>query len=161
MIQRTAMAATCFLVLTATARADVDLDITGHLLPPFCTVHDGSHGTIKVDFGDEININRIDGTRYRKTVPYQIDCEDDGQVWQLKLKLLGVTGWNNQTLQSDKANLGLQFELGGNLIELGRDIPIASRTSPPMLIVVPVKDPRAEPDEGYFSATANLQAEYY
>ncbi|WP_336777669.1 fimbrial protein [Pantoea sp. USHLN256] len=158
---RTAVAVAFSLMLTAVAHADVDLDISGNLLPPFCTVHDGSHGTISVDFGDEININRLDGTRYRKTVPYQIDCEDDGQPWQLKLKLVGVTAWNNQTLQSDKANLGLRFELAGSTVELGREIPIASRASLPVLTVVPVKDARNDPSEGLFNATANLQAEYY
>lgn len=161
MMLRTAMATVCFLMLTTTAQADVDLDITGQLLPPFCTVHDGSHGTISVDFGDEININRLDGIRYRKAVPYQIDCESDGQTWQMKLKLVGMTAWDNQTLQSDKAGLALRFELDGNPVEIGRDIAIGIRITPPILTVAPVRDPSAAPDEGAFSATANLQAEYY
>lgn len=161
MIFRTVMAAAISLMMTGMAQADVDLDITGQLLPPFCTVHDGSNGTISVDFGDEININRLDGNHYRKTIAYTIDCEDDGQIWQLRLRLEGIAGWNNQTLLSDKNNLGLRFQLAGNTVELGRNIPISSRTGPPVLTVAPVKNPDVPPDEGVFTASANLLAEYY
>ncbi|WP_449556082.1 fimbrial protein [Huaxiibacter chinensis] len=160
MIFRAAMVVAFPLLLT-TARADVNIDVTGFLLPPFCTVHDGSHGTIVVDFGDDININRIDGSRYRKTIAYQIDCESDGQLWQMKLKLVGPSAWDNQTLRSDKSSLGLRFQLGGQPVELGRDIPISSATVKPMLTVVPVLESQGSPTEGAFRATASLQAEYY
>lgn len=158
---RTVTALVCSLMLLNNALADVDLDITGQLLPPFCTVHDGSNNTITVDFGDDININRIDGTQYRKSVPYVIECEDDGQVWQLRLKLEGRAAWNINTLQSDKTHLGLQFELGGTTVELGRNIAISNPASPPVLTVVPVKNASGDPDEGAFTASANLLAEYY
>jgi type 1 fimbria pilin len=161
MMSRTAMAVTFSLLVTATAQADADITVSGNLLPPVCTVHNGSGDSISVDFSDEINISRIDGARYQKTVTYQIDCEDDGYAWPLRLRLTGTEAWNNQTLQSDRAHLGLRFELGGNPVVLGAGIPISSRTSPPTLTVVPVKDPVDDPLEGAFEATANLLAEYY
>ncbi len=39
--------------------------------PPPCTIDAGN--TIEVDFGD-VGVKRVDGVKYRKAVPYTINC---------------------------------------------------------------------------------------
>ncbi|VEI64161.1 putative minor fimbrial subunit StfF [Serratia fonticola] len=41
-----------------------------------CTINNGA--PIEVDFGDNLVIRNLDGVRYSKPIPYQIDCSAAG-----------------------------------------------------------------------------------
>lgn len=155
------LAASCLLI-GSSAKAMTEISVKGNLLPPVCRVHDGNNGAIHVDFGDEINVNRLDGHNYRQRVQYQISCGEDGQTWPLRLRFSGVTqSWDPQALETTLANLGVRLILEGNNVDFGVDIPIANSTNLPQLFAVPVINITDIPNEGLFSATANVQAEYY
>ncbi|WP_413507106.1 fimbrial protein [Serratia proteamaculans] len=150
------------LISIAASQASVDIAVEGTLLPPVCRVDDGGNGMINVDFGDDINLNRLDGDRYRTNVSYSVTCGDDGQRWPLRLKFTSAAiGWDAKTLATDRQHLGIRLALGGTDVEFGKDIPVADPARLPLLTAVPVKDPAGIPEEGRFSATASLLAEYY
>ena len=149
-------------LLSAAAQASEVVNVQGTLLPPLCRVENVGGGDIRVDFGDDININRLNGSNYRKSVPYTVNCDSDGQQWPLRLRFVGATNaWDNQALAASDPNLGIRLALSGTGVEFGMDIPVADSNNLPVMTAVPVRSGAADPAEGQFSATANLLAEYY
>ncbi|NJQ21814.1 fimbrial protein [Pantoea sp. LS15] len=148
--------------LTGCASAATVVSVEGNLLPPACAVHNGGGGDIDVDFGDDININRLNGTNYRQVVGYGVTCGDDGQKWPLRLRFVGTGAvWDAQALLTSEKNLGIRMTLNGAPVNFGSYIPVTDSTNLPVLVAVPVANPADSPDEGVFTAAANLQAEYY
>ncbi|HEY3983525.1 fimbrial protein [Cedecea sp.] len=138
------------------------VNVQGILLPPVCRVENVGGGDIHVDFGDDININRLNGSNYRKSVPYTVNCDKDGQQWPLRLRFEGSTNiWDSQALATSDPNLGIRLALSGVGVEFGIDIPVADSNNLPVMTAVPVRNAAVEPAEGQFTATANLLAEYY
>lgn len=119
-------------------------------------------GDIQVDFGDDININRLNGSNYRQTVDYKVICDTDGQPWPLRLRFEGSSNaWDAQSLATSDVNLGIRLALNSNPVSFGVNYPVQSSANPPTLTAVPVSNNSADPAEGRFSATARLLAEYY
>jgi type 1 fimbria pilin len=144
----------------ATAHATT-IDVQGTLWPPACVVDNGAGGDIRVNFGDDININRLNGNNYRQVVSYNIHCGTDGQTWPLRLRFEGTANlWDTQALETSDPNLGIRFSLSGSDVSFGTHYPIPM-ISRPVLTAVPVRNSAAAPAEGVFTATANLLAEYY
>lgn len=123
-----------------------------------CTINNGD--PIEVDFGDNLVIRNLDGVRYRKPVPYQIDCSAAGVV---RLSIKGEpSSFDNTALQTNLTGLGIRILLGGG-------VPFSWQythfenvdvQSPPGLSAVPVADPAQPPSPGAFTARATLLAEY-
>jgi type 1 fimbria pilin len=145
----------------AQASASV-VNVQGQLLPPACRVHDGANGTIDIDFGDDININRLNGNSYRQVVNYQVSCGSDSQQWPLRLRFEGIaSSWDGQALATSDANLGIRLALSGMVVDFNVNIPVSDAANLPVLTAVPVRNSAVSPREGQFTATANLLAEYY
>lgn len=123
-----------------------------------CTINNGE--PIEVDFGDNLVIRNLDGVRYSKPIPYQIDCSAAGIV---RLSLKGISSsFDDSAFQTNLAGLGIR-------IVSARGIPVPWQISyiaqvdvlaPPVLIAVPVADPAQPPSPGAFTARATLLAEY-
>ena len=161
MIKKMGVTASVMLLMAASTHADTDVNLKGTLLPPVCVVHDGNNGPMRIDFGDDMNINRLDGTNYSQAIPYKIDCDRDGQQWLLRFKFIGTGNtWDSQALATSDKDLGIRLLLDGKVVDLNIDIPVMSN-SLPQLSAVPVKNAAIMPKEGAFRATANLLAEYY
>lgn len=163
MIKKMAAVASVLLLMTASVHANtnLDIDLEGTLLPPVCVVHDGNNGPMEVDFGEDMNINRLNGTNYRQEIKYDLTCGTDGQQWQLRFKFIGTGNtWDNQALVTSDKDLGIRLLLDGNVVDFNRDIPVNGNIRP-LLSAVPVKNTAIMPKEGVFNATANLLAEYY
>ncbi|WDZ51803.1 fimbrial protein [Acinetobacter vivianii] len=161
MIKKMGVAASVMLLTVASAHANIKVDLKGSLLPPVCEVHDGNNGPIEVDFGDDININRIDGKNYKQDINYKLECGDDGQQWRLRFKFIGiVNSWDNLALVTSDNNLGIRLMLNDIAVDFNQEIPVDSNNLP-KLEAVPVKNAATMPKEGVFNATANLLAEYY
>ncbi|ALX93548.1 hypothetical protein AV650_08220 [Serratia fonticola] len=75
-----------------------------------CTINNGD--PIEVDFGDNLVIRNLDGVRYRKPVPYQIDCSAAGSV---RMSIQGTaTRFDGAAIQSSIAGLGIHMSLGND-----------------------------------------------
>lgn len=138
------------------------ISVKGNLLPPVCTVDNGANSDIVVDFGDDININRLNGNSYSKAVTYRVTCGTDGQQWPLRLRFEGVSNsWDNQSLATSDPNLGIRLTLNSSVVSFGSEYPVQDSNNLPVLIAVPVSNSADSPSEGEFTATASLLAEYY
>lgn len=150
------------LMLNTGAQAAAVVNVQGTLLPPACQVDNGANGDIQVDFGDDININRLNGNNYRQVVTYRVSCGTDGQNWPLRLRFEGAANtWDNQSLATSDANLGIRLLLNGTTVNFGADYPVPDSNNLPVLSAAPVSNSADAPQEGAFSATASLLAEYY
>lgn len=141
-----------------------NLQFTGTLLArPTCTVSDKG-GRIDVRFGN-LAISRIDGTQYRKAIPYQINCPGagGGTSWRMRLTLKGShTVFEPKALQSSVPDLGIKVLLGGTELvpETPRYIQITP-TAVPLLEAVPIKQLGSDLPSIDFTASALLLAEFY
>ncbi|HBM63997.1 MAG TPA: pilus assembly protein [Pseudomonas sp.] len=139
---------------------------TGQLLaPPSCTVSDKG-GRIDVHFERNIAVNRIDGERYRQTIPYQIDCpgaNESGFTWHMRVTLKGTdAGFDPAALHTSEKNLGIKVLLGGTPLipNKPREISIYGAALP-VMEAVPVKLAGAKLPSTQFTASALLMAEIY
>lgn len=157
-----ALLAASALMLSAGVQATAIVNVQGTLLPPACSVDNGANGDIQVDFGDDININRLNGNSYRELVTYRVTCGTDGQNWPLRLRFEGATNtWDSQSLATSDQNLGIRLLLNGAAVIFGADYPVPDSNNLPVLSAVPVSNSADAPEEGTFTATASLLAEYY
>ncbi|EIK67261.1 fimbrial protein MrfG [Pseudomonas synxantha BG33R] len=125
--------------------------------PPPCTIDAGN--TIEVDFGD-VGVKRVDGVKYRQSVGYTINCGTDTLPWELKLSVNGTaTTFDSSAVQTSVPALGIRVFQNNQPFVLNSPLEI-SLSSPPVLEVVPVKQPGATLTPARFTAVATLLAEY-
>ncbi|MBM3112855.1 fimbrial protein [Pseudomonas sp. P66] len=143
-----------------------NIQFTGNLqAPPGCTVSD-KNGRIDVRFQSNIAVNRIDGDRYRQSIPYQIECpgaSGTGVNWHMRLTLKGdYAHFDPAALKTSENDLGIKVLLGGTPLipNQPREIDVNAST-PPVLEAVPVKLTGAALPSTHFTASALLMAELY
>ncbi|CAI0732302.1 fimbrial protein [Serratia fonticola] len=123
-----------------------------------CTINNGD--PIEVDFGDNLVIRNLDGVRYSKPIPYQIDCSAAGVV---RLSFKGApSSFDYAAIQTNLTGLGIRILLEGSVPFPWQNSTFANVNvqSPPVLTAVPVADPAQPPSPGAFTARATLLAEY-
>jgi type 1 fimbria pilin len=141
----------------------VPISIEGTLIvPPTCSInHDVA---IEVNFGDRINIKKIDGIEYQKqNLNYSLDCQGGtpNSNWLVQLKVDGgPANFDRKLLTTTMPGLGIKFLANGSDLAINT-ISYITAGSKPTLEAVLMKDPRNSPTAGPFFATANLSIMYY
>lgn len=154
--QQRVLLALCSIGLCSNASANLTFSGTLNEPPP-CTIDAGN--TIEVDFGD-IGVKRVDGVRYRRGVGYTISCAPATLPWALRLSVNGTpTGFDEAALQTSVPALGVRILQNDQPFLLNKPLDI-TLSSPPVLEVVPVKQPGATLPPARFTAVATLLAEY-
>ncbi|WP_025858657.1 fimbrial protein [Pseudomonas sp. CHM02] len=154
--QQRALLAVCSIGLCSGASANLSFSGTLNEPPP-CTIDAGN--TIEVDFGD-VGIKRVDGVRYRRGVSYTISCGPATLPWELKLSVNGTpTAFDASAVQTSVPALGIRVYRNSVPFALNTPLNI-TLSSPPVLEVVPVKQPGATLVPARFAAVATLLAEY-
>ncbi|ASV36944.1 pilus assembly protein [Pseudomonas sp. NS1(2017)] len=154
--QPRALLALCSIGLCSAASANLTFSGTLNEPPP-CTIDAGN--TIEVDFGD-VGVKRVDGVKYRKGLAYTISCGPATLPWELKLSVNGTpTPYDASAVQTNVPALGIRVYQNNVPFPLNTRLDI-SLPSPPVLEVVPVKQPGATLAPARFAAVATLLAEY-
>ena len=154
--QQRALLALCSIGLCSSASANLTFSGTLNEPPP-CTIDSGN--TIEVDFGD-VGVKRVDGVKYRRGVGYSINCGTDTLPWALKLSVNGTpTAFDGAAVQTSVLELGIRIFQNNLPLPLNTPLDI-TLSSPPILEVVPVKQPGATLGSARFTAVATLLAEY-
>jgi len=154
--QPRALLALCSIGLCSAASANLTFSGTLNEPPP-CTIDAGN--TIEVEFGD-VGVKRVDGVKYRKGVAYTISCGPATLPWELKLSVNGTpTTFDASAVQTNVPALGIRVYQNNVPFPLNTRLDI-SLPSPPVLEVVPVKQPGATLAPARFAAVATLLAEY-
>lgn len=148
--------ALCAIGLCSSASANLTFSGTLNEPPP-CTIDAGN--TIEVDFGD-VGVKRVDGVKYRQGLSYTISCGTDTLPWVLKLSVNGTaTTFDGAAVQTSVPTLGIRVFQNNLPFALNTPLEITP-SSPPVLEVVPVKQPGATLAPTRFTAVATLLAEY-
>lgn len=154
--QLRALLALCSIGLGSGASANLTFSGTLNEPPP-CTIDAGN--TIEVDFGD-VGVKRVDGVKYRRGVSYTISCGPATLPWELKLSVNGTpTTFDGSAVQTNVPALGIRVYQNNVPFLLNTPLDI-SLPSPPVLEVVPVKQPGSTLAPARFAAVATLLAEY-
>ena len=154
--QPRALLALCSIGLCSGASANLTFSGTLNEPPP-CTIDAGN--TIAVDFGD-VGVKRVDGVKYRRGVAYTISCGPATLPWELKLSVNGTpTPYDASAVQTNVPALGIRVYQNNVPFPLNTRLDISLPT-PPVLEVVPVKQPGATLVPARFAAVATLLAEY-
>lgn len=151
-----ALLALCSIGLCSGASANVTFSGTLNEPPP-CTIDAGN--TIEVDFGD-VGVKRVDGVKYRRGLAYTISCGPATLPWELKLSVNGTpTAFDGAAVQTNVPTLGIRIYQNNVPFPLNTPLDI-TLPSPPVLEVVPVKQPGVTLAPARFAAVATLLAEY-
>ncbi|MFV8979236.1 fimbrial protein [Serratia fonticola] len=134
-----------------------NVSFTGTLVePPPCHIND--KGNMNVHF-DKVGVNKINGVNYQQSIDYILTCEDT-PGWKMALKLTGEAAvFSDGTIQSNVAGLGIKVTINEQPMELNESF-VISAANLPRLKAVPVKDIGAVLNEGPFTASATLLAQY-
>lgn len=158
-MKRQAAAACLFagILFTAVAGA-VDVSITGTLVESLpCDIN--GNRRIDVTFGDDVIINKINGSAYSVNIPYSVVCADTTGTVRLSVTGMPVS-FDSAAVETSTDGLGIRLMLGGNGFVINAAGTVIDTTALPVLSAVPVVDPARSPDEGRFTATATLLANY-
>ena len=136
-----------------------DLAVKGILIsPPVCTISNGEE--IRVNFGDNLGVNKIDGINYREEINYNLVCEENVNQLDLTLSIIGpATTYDKSTLQTNIPSLGIKIYQDGLPFIIGSNLKINAQ-SPPKLEAIPIAKPGENLEEGDFFVTATIKANY-
>lgn len=137
----------------------VDVTFTG-LLQAMTACSINNDRTIEIAFGN-IGINKIESEQYTRSIDYELDCGSVGgaNTILLTLKATPVPS-DGSIVASGRKGLLIQFYKDSVPLKLNEEFKVENVTTPPKLMVKLITDPAEEPEEGAFSCTATLIAEY-
>ncbi|KYQ98872.1 exotoxin [Serratia plymuthica] len=139
-------------VTTVTVRITV-------VAPPPCTINYGR--TIEVDFGNDVLTTRVDGSNYRRQIPYSVQCSGNTtNAMTLQIEGSGA-GFGYNVLRTSKPDLGIALFVTDANVPLPLNTMIKF-TYPgiPTLNAAPTKRAGSTLTAGAFSAGATLKVDY-
>lgn len=137
----------------------VDFTFTGLLqaMTP-CSINNDQ--TIEIAFGN-VGINKVEGGSYTHAIDYEVDCGSVGGANKILMTLKATpVPSDDSILDSGRKGLWLQFYKDGAPLKLNEEFKVENVLSPPKLSVTLITNPGEDLDEGPFSVTATLIAEF-
>lgn len=135
----------------------VNVTIKGVVVtPPPCTIN--NNVTIDVNFGDAVDINKVDGNNYLTDVPYTVECTGNSSN-NLNLSIQGNgADFDSSVLDGGHNGLGIELVFNDKKLSLGDNINFtwSSSTEVPVIKAVPVKKSGATLSTGEFSVGATI-----
>lgn len=137
----------------------VDFTFTG-LLQAMTPCSIDNDQTIEIAFGN-VGINKVENENYTRNINYEIDCGSVGGANKILMTLKATpVPSDGSIVDSGRKGLWLQFYKDGAPLKLNEEFKIENILSPPKLSVALIKDPGEDLEEGFFSVTATLIAEF-
>ena len=138
------------------SRADTPINISGNVLAaPSCTIN--SDKNIEVDFGNLVDIDKINGDNYKRVIAVQISCKNmtgNTQVARINGPIVGA-GFDAGLLKTTQQYLGLKLMVGGYKYTPGSDIKFDYARPFPTVEVVLVRSRNGSPSPGLFRSSGN------
>lgn len=148
------------LLLPLSAAMADNMQFHGTLVAPPCTISNGQ--TIEVAFGNDLGINKIDGTNYKQPVKYAVNCAAGYSANNLAIVVdtSTPTAFDGSAVKTNKDGLGIHILVDGAAVSFAKLVPVNNPTAPPVIEAVPVQDQGVTLTEGAFEATMTLRADY-
>lgn len=135
---------------------NVTLKVT--VLAPLSCLINGNK-PIEINFGNSVQVEKIDGSAYLKDVTYDMSCTTNNKN-SLKMKISGqAANFDSGALKTDQDDLGIALYNSSTKVGVNEWF---SFTWPdkPQLKAVPVKKAGATLKTGAFSASATMMVAY-
>lgn len=148
------------LLLPSSLMAAENMQFHGTLVAPPCSISDDQ--IIEVAFGDNLGVDKIDGTNYKQPVKYTVDCKAGYAVNNLAIVIdtTAATLFDPSAIQTDKPGLGIRILVDGVAATFAKQIAVNDPASPPVIEAVPVQEQSVTLSEGAFDATMTLRTDY-
>lgn len=142
------------------SQATDNMTFHGTLVVPPCTISSGK--TIEVSFGTNLGVNKIDGSNYKQSVNYTVDCESGYAANNLAIVVdtTNPAAFDSSAVQTDKTGLGIRILVDGAAATFASRVAVSDPVSPPVIEAVPVKDQSVALIAGAFEASLTLRADY-
>lgn len=149
--------------MAATEGATTTINVSGSLVDaPECTVN--GNNQIRVDFGNDVVIGRIDGTSYKKTaLAYSLVCTSPlKSAMKVTINTTTPATWGTGLIQTTKTGLGLRLYNGENILPTGTAVNFTYSVGGalPALYAVPIAQSGATLTQGTFVATGTMVIAY-
>lgn len=148
------------LLLPLSALSEDNMQFHGTLIAPPCSI--SGDKTIDVPFGNDLGVNKIDGTNYKQPVKYTVDCDAGYAVNNLAIVIdtTAPASFDPSAIQTDKPGLGIRILVDGVAVTFAKQIAVSDPASLPMIEAVPVQDQSVTLSAGAFDATMTLRTDY-
>lgn len=148
------------LICTLNVVAADNMQFHGTLVATPCTISEGK--TIEVAFGENLGVNKINGTSYKQPVNYSVTCKAGYAVNNLAIVIDTTTpaAFDASAVQTNKEGLGVHILVDGVDATFAQRVAVSDPATPPVIEAVPVQDQSATLTEGAFEATMTLRADY-
>ncbi|WEP49083.1 fimbrial protein [Cronobacter dublinensis subsp. beijingensis] len=156
--------ALCFASATCAAypvaAQDVNMTFHGTLIAPPCTIN--NEQTIDVRFGDDLAVEKIDGTNYLQPVNYRVTCAAGYTPNNLAIVIetTNPTSFDESAIQTSKKDLGLHILVNGLPVTFGQRVAINDIVTLPLIQAVPVQSGNGILTAGAFEASMTLRIDY-
>ncbi|MCY9801530.1 hypothetical protein B9P84_23280 [Citrobacter braakii] len=152
--------ASCNLLAISQQTGDsVDFTFTG-LLQAMTPCSINNDRTIEIAFGN-VGINKIESENFTRTIDYELDCGSVGAANSVLMTLKATPVPSDSSIvNSGRKGLWIQFYKDNSPLVLNEEFKIENVTTPPKLMVKLITNPAEDLEEGSFSFTATLIAEY-
>lgn len=151
----------CFSLSLQKAEA-VDLMMYGSLiLSPTCKINNDE--VIRVDFGNTVLTDKVDGVNYKKVVPYHIICSGSAGSLPLYLTVISsaIVSYDTAAVETNISGLAVSLALDNKALTINTPFKMEVMNYEPELTAVLVKQPGMTLSPGtFFTKTAVLQAFY-
>ncbi|WP_232245961.1 fimbrial protein [Serratia plymuthica] len=142
--------------MAAASSTTVNIKVTV-LAPPPCVINGDK--TIVVNFGSNVEISRVDGSNYLKTIDYTLECKGNTKN-AMKMMIEGSgAAFDNGVLQTSKTDLGIALKQNGQPFKVYQWVNF-TYPAKPVLQAVPVKRSGSTLSTGMFYTTATLKVDY-
>ncbi|MFZ4214433.1 fimbrial protein [Pantoea endophytica] len=141
----------------------LEIGVVGKLItPPTCVINQGK--TIRVNFGQNVVVQKISDGQYSQVVPLEVECDaENSDDWMMEISVAGrpanfdVSG---ATLESDThTDLGIRLTLDDKPLRINSWKAIDPANLPELRAEVSMR-PGATLEEGPFQVTGTIKVEY-
>lgn len=146
-------------VLRGSEAATADVTIKGVIIsPPPCTIN--NNNTINVNFGNAVDISKVDGKNYLTDISYSLQCTGNtSDTMTLSIQGTPADFDSGAALEGGHGGLGIELLHDGDRLKLGDKIAFTYPTLP-SLQAVPVKKEGATLETGEFSVGATMVVDW-
>lgn len=148
------------MLIPLSVMASDNMQFHGTLIAPPCTISNGQ--TIEVSFGNNLGVNKIDGSNYKQPVKYTVNCAAGYTVNNLAIVIdtVAPASFDSAAVKTDKNGLGIRILVDGSTVTFPKRVAVSDPASLPVIEAVPVQDQAVSLTEGAFEATMTLRTDY-
>lgn len=147
-------------IIPLTGIAADNMSFYGSLIAPPCKI--SNEQVIEVVFGNDLGVDKINGSNYKQPVKYTVDCAPGYEENNLAIVVdtTSPASFDSSAVQTNRTGLGIHILIDGVAATFAKRVVVSDPSVPPQIEAVPVQDAGIMLTEGAFEATMTLRIDY-